>query len=73
MYTIFEGDESFRGCLGMGNQKVTPFLKIIYPDPTITKIGTVISYLKKIKKYIDHVTHPLIAANINTVSPEIRN
>ena len=42
MYAIFEGDESFRGCLGMGYQKVTPFLKIIHPDPTITKIGSYI-------------------------------
>ena len=34
------------------------------------KLGTVISYLKKIKKYLNHVPQPLSPANISFFSPE---
>ena len=39
----------------------------------IMKLGIVISYLKKIQKYINHVTHPLSSAEMSIISPEIRN
>ena len=34
-----------------------------YTYPIMMKLGTVIPYLKKIQKYIKHVTHPLSSAN----------
>ena len=37
------------------------------------KLGIVILYLKKIQKYINHVTHPLSSAEMSIISPEIRN
>ena len=35
------------------------------------KLGTVIPYLRKIQKYINHVTHPLSSADISIFSPKI--
>ena len=35
------------------------------------KLGSVIPYLRKIQKYINHVTHPLSSADISIFSPEI--
>ena len=35
------------------------------------KLGTPIPYLKKIKKYINHVTHTLCSSDISIFSPEI--
>ena len=34
------------------------------------KLGTVTSYLKKIQKYMNHVTHPLSSAGIGIFSLE---
>ena len=43
-----------------------PLSKICQTYPTIIKLGTLITYLKKIKKiYINHMTHPLISADIS--------
>ena len=39
--------------------------------PAMMKLGTLIPYLKKIKKYMNHGTHPLSPANISIFSPEI--
>ena len=36
------------------------------------EFGTAIPYLKKIQKYINHVTHPLSSADISSFSLEIR-
>ena len=55
---------------GWGGQKV-PLPKICHTYPTMTKLGTVIAYLKKIQKYMDHVTQPLTSADISIFSPEI--
>ena len=35
------------------------------PYPTIMKLGTLITYLKKIQKCINHMIHPLSSADIN--------
>ena len=40
--------------------------------PTMIKLDTVIPYLKKFLKNINHVTHSLISAGINIFSPEIK-
>ena len=48
-----------------------PLHKICHTYPTIMKLDTVIPYLKKIQKYVNHVTHPLSSADINIFSPEI--
>ena len=37
------------------------------------KLGTVIPYIKKIQKYINHVTHPLSSDDISIFSKEISN
>ena len=39
--------------------------------PTIMKFATVITYLRKIQKYINHVSHPLISADISIFSLEM--
>ena len=46
---------------GWGEGTKTP--KVCRTYPTMMKLGTVIPYLKKIQKYIKHVTHPLSSAN----------
>ena len=47
-------------------------LKICHKCPTMMKLGTVVSHLKKIqKKYMNHVTHVLSSAEISIFSPEI--
>ena len=38
--------------------------KICHKYPTMMKFGTVIPYLKKIQKYINHVAHLLSSADI---------
>ena len=48
-----------------------PLPKISHTNPTKMKLGTVIPYLKKIQKYMNHVTHPLSSADVSTFSPEI--
>ena len=51
--------------------KRTPLPKICQIYLTMMKLGTCIPYLKKSKKYINHVTHPLSSADISNFSPEI--
>ena len=46
-------------------------LKICHRYPTMMKLGTAIPYLKKIQKYIIHMTHSLSSADISIFSPEI--
>ena len=46
--------------------------KICHTYPTTMKLGTVISYPKKIQKYMNHVTHPLSSADITIFLPGIR-
>ena len=50
--------------------KKAPLPKICHTYPTVMKLGTVISYLKKIQKCFNHVTHPLSFAD-SIFSPEI--
>ena len=45
--------------------------KIRHTYPTMMKLGTVIPYLKKIQKYVNHVTNLLRTADISIFSPEI--
>ena len=45
--------------------------KIRHTYPTMMKLGTVIPYLRKIQKCINHVTHPLSSADISIFSSEI--
>ena len=55
-------DGHFRGCSLMVGVKKAPIAKICHTYPTMMKLGKVIPYLKKIKKYMIHVTQPLISA-----------
>ena len=54
-----------------GRGKKTPLTKIYHTYPIVMKLGTVIPYLKKIQKYINHVTHYLSSADISIFSPEM--
>ena len=45
--------------------------KICHRYSTMIKLDTVIPYLKRFKKCMNHVTHPLSSADITTFSPEI--
>ena len=49
----------------MGGAKKGPLPKIFNIYPTITKLGKVILYLKKIQKINEHVTHTLSSADIS--------
>ena len=57
-------DGFFQGCLRFRGWKKRP-------PPTVMELGIVIPYLKRSKKYMNHVTHPLSSAGISTFSPEI--
>ena len=48
-----------------------PLPKIYNTYPTMMKLVTFIRYLKKIQKYMNHVTHPLTSADISILSSEI--
>ena len=54
-----------------GGAKKPPLPKICHRYPTMMKLGTVIPYLKKIKKYLNHVIQPLSSADISIFSLEI--
>ena len=60
----------FGAAHGMGEAENAPLPKICHTYPTMLKLGTVMSYLKKIKK-INHVTHLLRSAYITILSPKI--
>ena len=47
-----------------GGTEPPPFPKICHTYPTMMEPGTVISYLKKIKKKVNHMTHLLSSADI---------
>ena len=51
--------------------KKATLLKICHTYPTMMKLGTAVSYLKKIQKNIDHVKHTLGVADISIFSLEI--
>ena len=48
-----------------------PLHKICHTYPTIMKLDTVIPYLKRTKKYMNHNTHPLSSPNISIFSSEV--
>ena len=54
-----------------GPKKATPSLKSV-TYLRMKKLDTVISYLKKIQKYLNHVTHSLRSPNICIFTSEIR-
>ena len=60
----------FGAAHGCRDQKV-PLPKIRHTYPTM-KLGTVLSYLKKIQKYMNHVTHSLSSADIGIFHSGIR-
>ena len=45
--------------------------KFCHTYSTMMNLGTVTPYLKKIQKYLCHVTHPLVSSNIVIFLPEI--
>ena len=57
----------------IGGGKKAPLSKISHIYPTMMKLVTVIPYLKRSKKHINHVTHPLSYADIRIFLPEISN
>ena len=56
---------------GWGGGQKGPLLKFCHTYPTKMKLETVILYLKKTLKYMNHVTHLLSSANISIFSSEI--
>ena len=56
-------------CVYIGKKTRLP--KICHTYPTMMKLDTLIPYLKKIQKYINHVIHFLISADICNFLPEI--
>ena len=46
---------------------------ICHTCPVMIKFGTIIPYLKRSKKHMNHVAHPLSSADISIFSPEINN
>ena len=62
----------FGAAHGWGGGKKAPLPKICHKYRTIMKFGAFVPFLKKIQKYMIHVTHSLSSAGINIFSPEIR-
>ena len=60
----FVRDVPFRSCLEKRGAK-RALLKVCHTHPTMMKLGKVIRYLKKIKKYVNHETYPFSPADIN--------
>ena len=63
--------EATQGLGGGGRSKKAHHPKTCDTFPTTMKPGTVITYLKKIQKYMSHVTHHLSCADISIFSSEI--
>ena len=61
----------FSGLLKDMRRRKGPLPKICQTYPAMMKLGTAIPYLKKAKKYMNHVTYPLSSADISTFSSEI--
>ena len=49
----------FGAAHGCGGTKNVPLPKICHTYHAVMKLGTVMHYLKKVQKYLSHVTHPL--------------
>ena len=66
-------DGLFWGCSQMkgGGAKRLPLPKICHAYPTMMKHGSYTSPKEDPKKYMNHVTHPLISADISIFSLEI--
>ena len=64
-------DGSFRGCSRTAESQKDLIPKTSHTYPTMMKLSTVIPYLKKTQKYINHVTHHRSSAEINIFSPGI--
>ena len=56
---------------GWGGGQESPLPKICHTYPVIIKLGTVIPYLTKIQKHMNHVTRPLSSADISIFLLEI--
>ena len=54
-----------------GGDKKAPLPEICHTYPTLMKLGTVIPYLKKVRKNINHVTQLRSYADISIFSTEI--
>ena len=54
----------FGAAKGWGGAFWPPPPKICHTYPAMMKLGIVIPYLRKIKKYINRVAHPLSSADI---------
>ena len=64
----------FGAALGWeGGGKKASFPKSCHTYPTMMNLSTGTRYLKKTKKYINHVAHPLSSADIKIFSSEISN
>ena len=61
----------FGAAQGWGEGRNTRFSKICHTYPAMMKLSTVIPYLKKNQKNMNHVTHPFSSADISIFSPEI--
>ena len=57
--------------MGEGAKRLFPLSKICQTYPTTMNFNTVIPYLKKIQKYMNHGTHLLSSADISIFSAEI--
>ena len=66
MYINHIQDGLFRAAHGWSGGKKTPLPKICHTYPVTMKLGTVIRYLKKIQRLLNHMTHPLSSSDIST-------
>ena len=61
----------FGAAHGWGGAKRPLLPKICHTYPTMMKLDIVTPYLKKIQKYMNHVTHLMSSADISIFSPEV--
>ena len=66
---LFGDAYRFRGA----KRPLPPLPRICQTYPRMLKLGTVVSYLKKIEKYINHLAHRMSSADISISSLEINN
>ena len=71
MYINHIQDGVFRAAHGWSGGKKIRLPKICHTYPITMKLGTVIRYLKKIQRLLNHMTHPLSSADISAFLPEI--
>ena len=64
-------EQSFRDSVTLLRIDLFETAKMSYNLPKVMKLGTIIPYLKKIQKYVNHLTHLFFSADISITNLHI--